>query len=446
MRDAGRGGAIVNIATGQFDEPVNVRLHRLEVPGPGLQRCLALEVARYGSREQIAPGVVPRHRLRALYRQKADLLGCPSRTSWRRRSTRSRSTATARPTTSPPAVRYPRLPAAGYVTGHLLDIDGGFAGYQVSFAPEGGWPGDAAGRASRRAIPSQRVPGTDPGPVAAADRRGRRAEPGLRRLACRPGRAPRHPDARASRPPGGLGRPAGRRARDRRRTAPPVLVWAVRDRETYGAGYRAVDAVAGAGPVGAGAPHHVAPTNGIHDAVAAQRAKVRPIEHVGDLTPPSPEAAATSGGLHDPGAPSGGCTCSSSRTTAASHGCSSACSARTAMSSRWQRPPVKDSSSRRRRPLRRAHPRHRTARRLRPRRRPASAQRGVCASRSSSSPLAIRIHDRVNGLDAGADDYLVKPFAYAELSARLRALVRRGPSGRPRNARPAGRADSRSTR
>jgi DNA-binding response OmpR family regulator len=35
------------------------------------------------------------------------------------------------------------------------------------------------------------------------------------------------------------------------------------------------------------------------------------------------------------------------------------------------------------------------------------------------------IEDRVLGLDAGADDYLVKPFAFAELSARLRALVRR---------------------
>jgi len=34
--------------------------------------------------------------------------------------------------------------------------------------------------------------------------------------------------------------------------------------------------------------------------------------------------------------------------------------------------------------------------------------------------------DRVQGLDAGADDYLVKPFAFAELLARLRALVRRG--------------------
>jgi two-component system, OmpR family, copper resistance phosphate regulon response regulator CusR len=36
------------------------------------------------------------------------------------------------------------------------------------------------------------------------------------------------------------------------------------------------------------------------------------------------------------------------------------------------------------------------------------------------------IDDRVRGLDAGADDYLVKPFAFAELLARLRALFRRG--------------------
>jgi two-component system OmpR family response regulator len=42
----------------------------------------------------------------------------------------------------------------------------------------------------------------------------------------------------------------------------------------------------------------------------------------------------------------------------------------------------------------------------------------------------ITVDDRVRGLDVGADDYLVKPFAFAELAARLRALVRRG--GRPR--------------
>jgi two-component system OmpR family response regulator len=41
------------------------------------------------------------------------------------------------------------------------------------------------------------------------------------------------------------------------------------------------------------------------------------------------------------------------------------------------------------------------------------------------------VEDRVAGLDTGADDYLVKPFAFAELLARLRALVRRGDSERP---------------
>jgi two-component system OmpR family response regulator len=41
------------------------------------------------------------------------------------------------------------------------------------------------------------------------------------------------------------------------------------------------------------------------------------------------------------------------------------------------------------------------------------------------------IGDRVRGLDTGADDYLVKPFSFAELAARLRALARRGPVERP---------------
>lgn len=45
------------------------------------------------------------------------------------------------------------------------------------------------------------------------------------------------------------------------------------------------------------------------------------------------------------------------------------------------------------------------------------------------------VNDRVVGLDAGADDYLIKPFAYEELSARLRALARRSEAG-PRRADP----------
>jgi two-component system OmpR family response regulator len=41
------------------------------------------------------------------------------------------------------------------------------------------------------------------------------------------------------------------------------------------------------------------------------------------------------------------------------------------------------------------------------------------------------VEDRVEGLDAGADDYLPKPFSFAELTARLRALTRRGLPERP---------------
>jgi two-component system OmpR family response regulator len=41
------------------------------------------------------------------------------------------------------------------------------------------------------------------------------------------------------------------------------------------------------------------------------------------------------------------------------------------------------------------------------------------------------VADRVRGLDSGADDYLAKPFSFSELSARLRALMRRGSRPRP---------------
>jgi DNA-binding response OmpR family regulator len=51
-------------------------------------------------------------------------------------------------------------------------------------------------------------------------------------------------------------------------------------------------------------------------------------------------------------------------------------------------------------------------------------------ARGSAIPILVltardTVADRVRGLDAGADDYLVKPFAYEELAARLRALARR---------------------
>jgi two-component system OmpR family response regulator len=43
----------------------------------------------------------------------------------------------------------------------------------------------------------------------------------------------------------------------------------------------------------------------------------------------------------------------------------------------------------------------------------------------------IGVSDRIRGLDCGADDYLIKPFDFGELLARLRALIRRGPSDSP---------------
>jgi two-component system, OmpR family, copper resistance phosphate regulon response regulator CusR len=41
------------------------------------------------------------------------------------------------------------------------------------------------------------------------------------------------------------------------------------------------------------------------------------------------------------------------------------------------------------------------------------------------------VQDRVKGLDLGADDYLVKPFAFSELLARVRSILRRGPARQP---------------
>lgn len=56
---------------------------------------------------------------------------------------------------------------------------------------------------------------------------------------------------------------------------------------------------------------------------------------------------------------------------------------------------------------------------------------GELRRRGLSVPVLVltardTVEDRVSGLDTGADDYLVKPFAFAELLARLRSLLRRG--------------------
>jgi DNA-binding response OmpR family regulator len=54
-----------------------------------------------------------------------------------------------------------------------------------------------------------------------------------------------------------------------------------------------------------------------------------------------------------------------------------------------------------------------------------------CRSRVLMLTAAATIEDRVDGLGLGADDYLPKPFAFAELVARIRALVRRAQPGLP---------------
>lgn len=63
----------------------------------------------------------------------------------------------------------------------------------------------------------------------------------------------------------------------------------------------------------------------------------------------------------------------------------------------------------------------------------------VCAELATAAPAsrilmltaAGRVSERVGGLSLGADDYLVKPFVFAELVARIRTLARRSPRARP---------------
>jgi len=65
----------------------------------------------------------------------------------------------------------------------------------------------------------------------------------------------------------------------------------------------------------------------------------------------------------------------------------------------------------------------------------AEARRGQVKTPVLVLTARDAVRDRVRGLDGGADDYLVKPFAFAELLARLRALLRRHGDKRPQPLR-----------
>lgn len=65
---------------------------------------------------------------------------------------------------------------------------------------------------------------------------------------------------------------------------------------------------------------------------------------------------------------------------------------------------------------------------------------GELRSASVETPVLMltardAVHDRVRGLELGADDYLIKPFAFSELLARIRTILRRGASRQPDTVR-----------
>ncbi|MDX3899273.1 MAG: response regulator transcription factor [Sphingobium sp.] len=62
------------------------------------------------------------------------------------------------------------------------------------------------------------------------------------------------------------------------------------------------------------------------------------------------------------------------------------------------------------------------------------AREAGCQSPAIILSAMAGIEDRVAGLEGGADDYLIKPFAFAELAARINALARRAPLGERANA------------
>lgn len=133
----------MNIVTGQFGVPYSSAYTSSKFLVQGFSRCLALEVARYGVRvNTVAPGVVPKTGFERWYREKATLLGMTYVAFMAAALDSVPLHRYGAPEDIAEGVRYLVSDAARYVTGHLLDIDGGFAGYAMSLAPDGGWPPD----------------------------------------------------------------------------------------------------------------------------------------------------------------------------------------------------------------------------------------------------------------------------------------------------------------
>lgn len=132
-----RRGAIVNIVTGQFGVAYSGAYTSSKFLVHGLSQCLVPEVSRYGIRVNcVAPGAIPATGFERFYREKAELLGIP----YDEFLEGARSSVPLKRFGTPEdianGVAYLASDAASYVTGHLLDVDGGFSGYSFSLDEE----------------------------------------------------------------------------------------------------------------------------------------------------------------------------------------------------------------------------------------------------------------------------------------------------------------------
>jgi NAD(P)-dependent dehydrogenase (short-subunit alcohol dehydrogenase family) len=132
-----RSGSIVNVVTGQFGVAYSSAYTASKFFVHGFSQCLVLEVARYGIRVNcIAPGAIPNTGFERWYREKADLLGMSYDAFLASAIDAVPLHRFGVPEDIASGVLYLCSDAASYVTGHLLDVDGGFGGYTIALARE----------------------------------------------------------------------------------------------------------------------------------------------------------------------------------------------------------------------------------------------------------------------------------------------------------------------